>query len=139
MSTEPFTREEETDILRFLGYPDWTSEAQSIQLGYPAASQPLFLVRDSLGRVSPTARAPIRQYLAELRCIEREMSQSRSRFRADRLGEISLNRTEPGQLREEYRFWQRRLADDLGVVPNPYAQLQYVGMPGGANAKVMPS
>ena len=135
MSTEPFTREEETEILRFLGYPDWETLAQSIQLGFPAASQPLFLVRDSFQRMAPTARIQIRRDLAELRDIECQMSDARSRFRASSLNGLKVNPREIHALRSEFTFWRRRLADDLGVVPNPYSQIEYAGM-GGINAKV---
>jgi len=136
MSQAAFTAEEETDILRFLGYPDWQALASSVQLGYPATGQPLYLVRDSLKRVAPTAREVIRRYLCELRDIECQMSQARSRFRAKRLEGLELNPREPMMLRGEYTYWQRRLADDLGVVPNPYSQMEFRGMPGGLNATV---
>lgn len=136
MSTSPFTAAEETEILRFLGYPDWESLAQSIQLGFPATGQPLFLVRDSFKRISPTGRQKIRGYLCELQDIEAQMSQARGRFRALKVSDITPNPQEIMMLRSEYRFWQRRLADDLGVIPNPYSQLEFLGMPGGMNARV---
>lgn len=136
MSTAPFNEEDVSDILRYLGYPDWVSLAQSIQLGYPAASQPLFLVRDSLDRLTPTARERVRIDLCELKSIDSQLSQGRGRLRATQLGNLSLNPRELQQLRVEYLFWQRRLADDLGVVPNPYSQLQFLGMPGGVSARV---
>lgn len=135
MSTAPFTREEQTDILRFLDYPDWQALGQSIQLGYPAASQPLFLVLDSLKRMAPSARPPIRRYLQELRCIEGQLSDSRSRLKATRVGDVTMNAGERRALREEYDFWVKKLADGLGVVPNPYAQRNYAPV-GGLNAKV---
>ena len=137
MSTAPFTAEEETEILRFLGYPDWQSLASSIQLGFPSTGQPLFLVRDSLKRISPTARAAVRNYLCELQSIEAQLRSGRERLRAKRLDRLELNPHELPQLRAEFTYWRRRLADDLGVVPNPYSQLEYMGMPGGINAKVM--
>ena len=136
MSTAPFTDDEVTDILRYLGYPDWASVSQSIQLGFPAASQPLFLVRDSLGRVTPTARARVRIDLCELRAIDVQLGEGRTRLRASQLGNLTINPKELHMLRTEYIFWQRRLSDDLGVIPNPYSQLQFLGMPGGMSARV---
>lgn len=137
MSQAPFNAEETTEILRFLGYPDWVSTAQSIQLGFPSTSQPLFLVRDSLKRISPTARAHVRQYLCELRSIEAQMSDARSRFEATQLDKLHVNPREIAQLNQQYVFWRRRLADDLGVVPNPYSQIDYNGLAGGMTAKVV--
>lgn len=132
-----FTTEEEARILHHLGYPDWVSLAQSIQLGYPAATQPLFLVRDSWNRLTPGGEASVRRDLCECEAIERQMSEARSRFRATRVGEITLNHAETSMLRTEYKVWQQRLADDLGVVVNPYSQQAYQGMPGGIGAKVV--
>lgn len=138
MSTEPFNAEETTEIYRFLDYPDWQSVAQSVQLGYPAAGHPLFLVRDSLQRISAPSRAVVRTYLCELRAIECQLRGARGRMKATRVGEVGINANEAAQLRTEYKFWKLRLSDALGVQPNPYAQMQYAGMGGGLNAKVRP-
>lgn len=136
MSQGPFTDEEVTDILRFLGYPDWISVASSIQLGFPSTSQPLFLVRDSLQRITGTSRAQVRRYLCELSAIENQLSDARSRFRVSKVEQVTINPQEVGHLNQQYAYWRRRLADDLGVVPNVYSQIDYHGMGGGINAKV---
>lgn len=133
---EEFTETEKAEILRFLGYANWQALAQSVQLGYPAAGQPLFLVLDSFKRIAPASRALIRKDLEELRCIEEQLSGARRRMRATVLEGMTLNPKEAAQLRQELLFWQRRLEDDLGVVHNPYSQMGYAGMPGGLNAKV---
>ncbi len=131
-----FTPEEEARILHHLGYADWQSLAQSIQLGYPAATQPLFLVRDSWNRLTPAGEASVRRDLCQLEAIECQMGDARSRFKTKKVGEVEMNPMEPAMLRNEFLYWQRRLADDLGVVPNPYAQATYLGMPGGINGRV---
>lgn len=131
-----FTAEEETDILRFLGYPDWQSLAQSVQLGYPAASQPLFLVRDSFKRMTHPAEQAIRAALCELRDIDCQLRDARKRLRASKVGEVVMNPDELPTLRGEWVYWQRRLADLLGVVPNPFSQLEWAGAGGGINSKV---
>lgn len=133
---EDFTETERAEILRFLGYANWASLAQSIQLGYPAAGEPLFLVLDSFKRIKPASRALIRRNLEELRCIEDQMSGARRRMRATVLEGMTLNPRETHQLRQELAYWTRRLEDDLGVVHNPFSQMNYAGMPGGINAKV---
>lgn len=136
MSTAEFTDDEKAEILRFLGYPDWQSMASSIQLGYPAASQPMFLVVDAFHRLSPSARALVRRDVGELRCIEDQMSAARDRMRATKLEGISLNPNETRQLRQELEYWTVRLEDDFGVKRNPTASFSGGGMPGGINAKV---
>jgi len=136
MSTAAFTDEEKTEILRFLGYPDWQSVASSVQLGYPAASQPMFLLVDAFNRISPTGRARVRSDMSELECIERQISQSRDRMRAVKLEGLEFNQGEAGQLRQELQFWTMRLEDDFGVKRNPYSTFAMGGVPGGINAKV---
>lgn len=136
MSTAAFTDEEKTEILRFLGYPDWVSLASSVQLGYPAASQPMFLIVDAFHRMSPPAREQIRRDVHELVCIERQMSDARTRFRATKLEGMTLNPNETRQLRAELEYWTMRLEDDFGVKRNPTSTFAMGGMPGGINAKV---
>lgn len=137
MSTSEFTDDEKTAILRFLGYPDWVSLAASVQLGYPSASQPMYLVVDAFKRISPTARALLRVDLAECVCIEEQLSQARSRMRATKLEGMTLNPNEANQLRGELAYWTNRLADDLGAPKNPFAASTAGGMPGGINAKIV--
>lgn len=119
-----------------LGYPSWQSLAQSIQLGYPAASQPLFLVYNSFNRLTPQGEENVRKDLCQCEAVEAQMADARSRMKATKLGELALNPVETTQLRNELTFWTRRLADDLGVVPNPYSQMNYLGYGGGVNGKV---
>jgi len=136
MSTADFTDEEKTEILRFLGYPDWQSLSSSIQLGYPAASQPMFLLVDAFHRITPSARAIVRRDVEELRCIEQQMGSARQRMRAVKLEGLEFNKTETAQLRQELQYWTTRLEDDFGVRRNPYSSMAQGGFPGGINSKV---
>lgn len=133
-----FTETEQAKIRRFLSYPSWVSLAQSVQLGYPAASQPAFLVNDAFHRLTPEAEQLTRKDLAECECIESQISEARSRLRARRMGELELNPMEIKQLRFELLWWTTRLADDLGVVPDPYSQMMYQSLnnQGGIGARV---
>lgn len=133
---EPFTDEEQAEICRFLGYANWQSLAQSIQLGYPAAGEPLFLVLDSFKRIAPAARPLVRRDLAELRCIEDQLSESRGRLRAQSVEGVRFNPLEMKGLLDHQTYWRQRLEDDLGVIRNPFSQASYGGSPGGINAKV---
>lgn len=136
-STAEFSEPERGRILHFLGYPDWRSLASSIQLGFPSGSQPLFLVEQSVdSRIGPAGRQSVRLDLCNLEAIEGQLADARSRFKAMALGELKLQPRETDMLRKELVFWQRRLADDLGVVFNPYSSMAWEGMPGGMNAKV---
>lgn len=132
----PFSEQEVSRIAHFLGYPRWQQMAASIQLGYPSASQPYFLFLDSLRRITPGGVESIRADLCQCESIERQMADARGRMRAAKVGEVEMRSDETSALREELVFWTRRLADDLGVVQNPYSQMEYQGMGGGLNAKV---
>ncbi len=137
MSTGAFNDEETTQIMRYLGYPDWSALAQSVQLGYPAASEPMFLAYDSLKRVTPTARAQVRRDVVELQCIEDQLSQARGRLGLSAAEGVKFNHGELRTLRTEYINWKRQLADDLGVPINPYALTEAYGFAGGVNGKVI--
>ncbi len=52
---------------------------------------------------------------------------------------IKLNHQEPTMLRKELVYWTMRLADVLGVVPDPYAQMVFnaINSMGGINARVV--
>ena len=135
-----FTAREKARIKHFLSYPDWVSLAQAIQLGYPAASQPLFLVEDAFQRMTPDAEETIRQDLCECEDTERQISEARGRMKATQIGNLKTNPRETRQLRGELQYWAIRLADDLGVVSDPFSQAFHqglVGAGGGRNAAVI--
>lgn len=134
-----FTDQEKARILHFLAYPNWQALSQSIQLGYPAASQPLFLVEDSFRRLFPFGEESVRKDLCELESIESQLSSARGRFKATQLGDLKVNAMETEQLQGQLEYWTCRLEDDLGVVRNPYSANSWRGamQPGGLNARVM--
>lgn len=134
-----FTDREKSRIKHFLSYPDWVALSQSIQLGFPAGSQPLFLLEDAFKRLSEGGEDSVRKDLCECEQIECQMSDARSRFRAIRIGDLELNPNETKMLRQELMFWITRLADDLGVVSDPYSQMMYrqIMSMGGVNASVV--
>lgn len=135
----PFTTKEKEQVLFYLNYPDWVKLAQSIQLGIPQGSQPLFLVQGAFDRISPDARDTARRCLCECEAIHCQMSEARGRLKAIQVGEIKLNPNELSMLKTELMYWTTRLADVLGVIPDPYSQMMYQGIGdiGGRNARVV--
>lgn len=134
--TSEFSEDEKDAVLRFLGYPNWASLAQSIQLGMPAASQPLFLVFDAFRRIRPPARARVRLDLCRALEVEEQIASSGNRLKSSKVGTVTLNANELTQLKELLTYWTTRIADGLGVIPNPYSQMQFNGGGGGINAPV---
>lgn len=131
-----FTQQEKGRILHHLGYPNWQTLAASIQLGIPTGSQPLFLIYQAFQAITDDGEEAVRRDLCQCEATECQIGDARSRFRATAIGEIKLNPQEIAMLDRELQRWRRTLADDLGVVPNPYSQINYYGAGGGINAKV---
>jgi hypothetical protein len=97
----------------------------------------MLLVKRSWSYVSESARAAIRADLCELEAIDRQLASARGRLKATRLGEMRIDAPrELDTLWAERERWIRRLADDLGVFPNPYSQ-QAMGGGGGVSGSVI--
>jgi len=126
---------EQADALRFLGYANWSDLAQSFQLGFPAPSQPEFLVREAFRRIDDEGLERVRSDLCELRDIEGQLHSARSRMKAVRIGELATNPNETAMLRRELRYWTGRLSNDLGAPINPFANSDVLA--GGINARVV--
>jgi hypothetical protein len=132
-----FSDGEKARIRHFLAYPSWSAMSGSIQLGYPAASQPLYLVEDAFKRMLPGGEETIRRDLCECEAIESQISEARKRFKATALGDLKTNPEEMSMLRQELDRWVRTLASDLGVSSNPFAESNAAGGAGGINARVI--
>ncbi len=137
MTQSRFTPQQEAQIKHHLGYANFSNLSNGINLGFPAANQPLFLVEQSFLRISPEGAEQVLCDLCNCNDIEAQLADARSRFKAIQLGELQLNSMEPAMLRQELEYWRNKMADDLGVVQNPYSQSAYEGMPGGINARVV--
>ena len=123
-----FTADQQARIKHFLSYPDWVALAQSIVLGFPSASEPLFLLEDAFRRLTPGGEGSVLINLSECECIEQQLRDARTRFRARKVGNVELNPDEPMMLRQELSFWTIRMADDLGVIADPYSQALAQGL-----------
>ncbi len=137
MATSLLTDQQKTRMLHFLGYPSWERLAQSMQLGFPAASQPLFLVYQAFLMISADGIQNALRDLCECEGCEAQISSARERMKATSIGSITLNAKETAALRGELQFWTKRLADDLGVNVNPYSQMAWQGMGGGISGRTI--
>lgn len=125
-------------IRHFLGYPSFASLAASIQLGFPAVSEPLFILDGSFQRLTPEGEEAVRRDLCECESCESQLSKARSRFVATQLDDLKVNPEEPSMLRRELNYWKQQLSSDLGAPINPNAASEYYGAmsAGSMNAKV---
>lgn len=133
----PLNQTERSRIKHFLEYPDWTSLAYSVQLGFPASSQPMYLLEGAFDRVTNAALESVRKDLCQLESIEHQLGEARSRLSAEQLGNLKVNMNELPMLRRELVWWALVLANDLGVGPNPFSAMEILGgSSGGRNARV---
>uniref|UniRef100_A0A6H1Z9J8 Uncharacterized protein n=1 Tax=viral metagenome TaxID=1070528 RepID=A0A6H1Z9J8_9ZZZZ len=123
------TDAEKARVREYLGYLSFAS-ASSIQLGFPAATQPLFLLEQAMAGVLSAAEDVIRRLLYHLDDIEAQLSTARSRLRASKIDELTLNAGEIDALWKEQYRWACRLADALGAPINAYAE-RFRGVAGG--------
>jgi hypothetical protein len=121
MANVALTEEEKARVRHHTGYI-LLDPVPSITLGVRALGQPQFLVELALNRVPESAVGLIRRYIAELDSIEDQLSDARRRFKAEKLGEITLRADETDMLEREYARWAKRLADDLGIPLNQYSE-----------------
>jgi hypothetical protein len=135
--TNPLTDEERSRIKHFLQYPDWSALAASIHLGFPASSQPMYLVEGAFDRLTQSGVDSARKDLCECESIEAQLSGARGRMKATQLGNLKVNPQESMQLRQELVWWSLVLANDLGVGPNPFSAMQFLGGGSGRNASVV--
>lgn len=120
-----FSDEEKSQIKYFMEYPDWVSLASSIQLGYPAASQPLFILEDAFKRLTPGGEWSAKRCLCQCMAIENQMIEARARYAATQLGELHTNPNEQNQLRKDLLYWVTRLSDCFGAYTNPLSNAMY--------------
>lgn len=120
-ASNPLNELEKSRIRHFLGYPDWRTIAPIVALGLPSGSQFYFLLNQAFDKLGDGGLDSVRRDLAECECIERQLSDARSRFKAEAIGNLKLQARERVMLRQELAEWTARLANDLGIIANPYA------------------
>lgn len=116
--------EEKQKVRRYMGYLG-TSNAGTIALGIPQASQPLFIVESQMNRLLPEAEPHLREYLSELECIDKQIKEARARrLKFAAVDDIKFRGGEEMDLLyEEYDLWVARLSDLLAAPINPFSEV----------------
>ena len=115
----------------FMGYPN-VDPHQAIQLGFPAATQAMFLVEQAMENLLPEAVERVLKIVTVLERIEAQEIDSLCRLKAQQLGDMKLRNdndeaTEGDKLRGEAEAWKKRLASVLGAPLNVH-QTQTTGL-----------
>lgn len=118
------TLEEKVKIRHHLGYLN-VSAVQTFALGAPAAVETQFVIEGAMNRVLPEAETEVRRHLAVLDKIESQQIDDMELLLVDKIDEISIRQTEQKELREQYVYWARSLANMFGVYPNPFDKRFY--------------
>lgn len=114
------SKEEKARIRHHMGYLN-VDPVMSIQLGVPAASQPMFLVEGAMERIPPSAIGIVRDIVAQLDSIDCKIREAPDFELASELGSLKLRDNYLGRLQEHYLHWANRLSDILGAPLNPFS------------------
>lgn len=114
------TELEKTRILRHLGYQGWANLALCWGISFPTPLEPQFFINDAMTRLSDEANELAREDLRQCDAIESQLKECIKRFKAAKVGEITLNPDEADALRGELRKWRDQLANDFGAFINPF-------------------
>lgn len=123
-----FTEDERSRIMHVLGYPKQhaleNSFATSYAISMSATLQYLF---DAFNRIDQDGQNRVREDLAQIACIDRQLIELRGQAGVTGAGEVKLD-AQAGRkhLKQDRLDYVRRLCDDLGVPPNP-ASAQFGG------------
>jgi hypothetical protein len=114
-----FTAEEKVKIRHHLGFLNVAASATFV-LGVPQAVETQFIIERAMDLVLVPAEPEVRRHLGILDCIEDQMNADRELLAVNEVGEIKVRGTEMKELRVEYQYWRKSLANLLGVYPNPF-------------------
>ena len=125
-------KEERVRCRHHLDYLNVAAQATFV-LGTPAAVETSFLIEGAMDKVLVEAVPLFRQILAILDAIEGQKVEDLEVLVANRVGSIELRGDEQESLDKQYRRWQGKLANLLGVPSNPFDK----SGGGGINVPVM--
>lgn len=113
--------EERAKVRYHLGYLN-TSAGAAISLGVPSANQTGFILESAMNTILPESEFLVRRAVAELDCIEGQLSEARTRLSTQKVDEIVFRGDETDQLESQYDYWSKTLADIFGVPINPFSK-----------------
>lgn len=96
----------------------------SINLGIPAANQPMFIIswaEENLSDTSGFWPAMVNDILAKLDATRQQIFDAQTRLAASKAGSVEMNINEIDRLKEQYLYWGGELCNVFGSPRNPYA------------------
>lgn len=117
----PFTDEEKVSIRSHLGYLN-VGYASTFSLGVPQAVETQFMIENAFDQVLPEAEGEVRRLVAILDEIEAQMVCDHELLAVEKIGELTTRSDEQEKLEKRYLRWRSKLANLLGIIPNPFDQ-----------------
>jgi hypothetical protein len=119
-----------------LGYLQ-VQESATFQLGIPAATQTQFTIELAFTKVLASAEAELNTLLDRLDQIECQIVENTENVELSELGDLKFRTDAFKQVMIRYTYWQGKLANLLGIVPNPFDQRPFFTAGGGLNVPVI--
>jgi hypothetical protein len=98
--------------------------------------QTQFQIEGGFNRILPQAEATFRDLLDKMDSLEEQLVSNQENAEVEKIGEITINKNAFEQLVKRYQYWQAKLANLMGVPPNPYDMRFQSGAAGGVNVSV---
>lgn len=93
-----------------------------LALGVPTAGAYSFMIERALNLILPEAEPRVREVLAELDCIEAQLSEVKRRLGTSRVDNLHMRpREEIEDLEDLFLHWCDVLSDITGIGPNPFS------------------
>lgn len=108
-------------IRHFLGYLN-VAEAYTMTFGRPMAVEPQFWVEGAMDRMLVEAIPLVQRLVNYCELVEKQMFENMENQAVESIGNIKINKDEFTQLKDgPLKYAVEKLAQALGILPNPYA------------------
>jgi hypothetical protein len=109
-----------------MGYVE-VQQTATFFLGVPAGLQSQFPIELAWSKILPSSEGRFIEYLDNLDDLERQIVQNSENVEVEQVDEIKINPKAFSEVIKRYQYWQGKLANMLGVIPNPYDMRPYLG------------
>jgi len=113
--------EERARVRYHLGYLN-TNVGNALAIGLVAASQILFILERNMDDLLEEGEPLVRRAVAELDCIEDQLSQSRGNYAFRGVEEVEFDQHQEDRLQDQYLQWANALGDILATPINPFSK-----------------
>lgn len=114
--------EDKARVRNHLGYPNSTAVVAGEVGGVVYAANPHWAIESAMDKVTDYSITMIQRTLGYLDRIEAQQIDALERLQATRADVVTLNPMEHAELLNQYKYWQGRLATQVGCKINPFQE-----------------